>query len=330
MQKQFHPRNKHNSGYDFNALCTANPALKPYLVNKKDGNESIDYANNNAVKQLNLALLKQFYGIDFWDIPEGFLCPPIPGRVDYLHYLADILKQSYGNKPAPGNKVKVLDVGTGASCIYPILGNRSYQWQFVASDIDPQSIKNATQILDKNTGLREAIDCRLQPNANHTFTDIIKTGECFDLTVCNPPFHESLEQGQQGSLQKWQNLNKTGNSQNSAKSKEAVKLKEAVRLNFGGQKAELWCKGGELRFVSNMIKESRRFKSQVLWFSCLVSKKDNLKALKFALKKVNAEQVQVVKMHQGNKITRFLAWSFFNAEQQLKWCNNRFAKHQKH
>lgn len=314
--KNLHPRNKHNQGYDFTALCQVSPQLKKFLIKSPAATDSINFSDSEAVKALNLALLKQNYGIIKWDIPKSYLCPPIPGRADYVHYLADILKQSNFNKPAPGNKVKVLDIGTGASCIYPILGNQSYQWQYIASDIDPISINNVKQIIHDNPVLIANIECRLQSNENYTFTNIIKEDEFFDLTMCNPPFHESLEQGQLGSEKKWKNLNKVNNSNSNHIPK--------TNLNFGGQKAELWCKGGELRFVSNMIKESKRFQRQVLWFSCLVSKKEHLKALKFALKKVKATEIKIIKMHQGNKITRFIAWTFCDTTQQQQWCINRF------
>ncbi|OUS32252.1 23S rRNA (adenine(1618)-N(6))-methyltransferase [Thalassotalea sp. 42_200_T64] len=316
LKPQLHPRNRHNNGYDFVALISAHPPLKAFVKNNQHQNLSIDFANSDAVKTLNLALLKHHYHIQHWDIPEGYLCPPIPGRVDYLHYLADLLKHTNGNKiPRPG-KVRVLDIGTGASCIYPILGQRSYQWQFVASDIDPVSIKFANDTLSQNSGLAENIECRLQGDASHTFQDIIKANEYFDLTLCNPPFHASMDDATIGTQQKWHNLNKH-KSKNIANSNDA-------KLNFGGQNAELWCDGGELKFVGKMIAESKHYQTQVLWFTCLLSKKDNIRPLKLALKKADVAEVKVVKMAQGQKISRFIAWSFKNAEQQALWVNNRF------
>ena len=59
-----------------------------------------------------------------------------------------------------------------------------------------------------------------------------------------------------------------------------------------------------------MIKESQTYAKQVLWFTCLVSQKDNVRPLKMALKKANVSQIEVVKMSQGNKISRFIAWRY--------------------
>ena len=58
---------------------------------------------------LNRALLKADYGIDFWDIPPNYLCPPIPGRVDYIHHLADLLARSNNNEIPRGPQIKALD-----------------------------------------------------------------------------------------------------------------------------------------------------------------------------------------------------------------------------
>lgn len=291
-----HPRNKHCQGYHFTQLVKAHPALTPFIIkNPYNQQNTIDFSNPDAVKALNVALLKQYYDIEQWDFPQGYLCPPIPGRVDYIHYLKDLLTDT---KLKLDSKVSVLDIGTGASCIYPILGAREYGWHFVASDIDPISIKAASTNVKANKNIAKYINCRLQNNSKSIFQNIIKKGEFYHLTMCNPPFHKSLADASTGTSRKWQNLNKLnkGNNKDS--------------LNFGGQKAELWCQGGELAFIGQMIKESKRYREQVLWFTCLVSKKDHLSKLKLSLKKAKVSKVKVIKMAQGQKISRFIAWNF--------------------
>ena len=301
IKNNLHKKNIHRHGYDFDALTHAYPPLSHYIIsNIFNQQATIDFSDGSAVKALNFALLKKYYHIEHWDFPTGYLCPPIPGRMDYIHYLADLLKAS---KIASTNKISVLDIGTGASCIYPMLGARSQGWHFVASDIDPISIKAANTNIQSNTGLAKQITCRLQHNSNHIFEGIIQPNEYYHLTMCNPPFHKSLADATKGTLRKWQNLGK-GDSSNSSNSRKDN------TLNFGGQKAELWCEGGEVNFIRQMIKESKQYREQVLWFTCLVSKKDNLSAIKLSLKKANATKVNVVKMAQGQKISRFVAWSF--------------------
>lgn len=300
---KLHPRNKHKHDYDLVQLCKAVPELTRF-VEKKHSKQTINFANPEAVKLLNKALLKDSYNIEYWDIPEGFLCPPIPGRVDYVHYLADLLQTTLGSK-LEHKRVNVLDIGTGANCIYPLLGHKSYGWQFVASDIEIPSVKMAKQIVKANKGLSKAIEIRHQKQSNQIFQGIIKEQETFHLTLCNPPFHDSAAQAAQGSERKWQNLGKAKQQQGSPS------------LNFAGRANELWCQGGELAFIGKMIGESWHYRQQVAWFTTLVSKKDNLSSIKLALKKAKVAQTQTVKMAQGQKISRFIAWSFLTPEEQI-------------
>jgi len=133
-----HKNNIHKSGYNFENLCKAYPQLKEFVFENNFQTQTIDFANPEAVKQLNTALLFTHYNIKFWEFPDENLCPPIPGRVEYIHILNNLLKSSGIN-----NNVSVLDIGTGASCIYPLLGHQVYNWNFVATDIDSNSLKQA-------------------------------------------------------------------------------------------------------------------------------------------------------------------------------------------
>ncbi|OZG39813.1 23S rRNA (adenine(1618)-N(6))-methyltransferase [Aeromonas sp. A35_P] len=298
-----HPRNRHQAPYDFAALCLRTPELQPFVFVNPYGASTIDFADPAAVKALNKALLALHYGIQHWDLPAGYLCPPIPGRVDYLHRVADLLAESAGKVPT-GKGVRVLDVGVGANCIYPLLGAREYGWRFVGSDIDPVSVK-AASLLARSNGLGSQIECRLQGWAGDIFQGIVAPRERFALTLCNPPFHASLAEASKGTERKLRNLGK--------------EVKDKPVLNFGGQKAELWCEGGEAAFLAAMINQSRAFAEQCLWFSSLVSKKENLPAAKKALTRVGARQVRVLEMAQGNKVSRVLAWTFFDEAGCREW-----------
>lgn len=333
-KQQLHKRNRHKHGYDFKALAATLPALKTFIhknnaYKNKEQNLTIDFSDAGAVKALNKALLKQYYQLEHWDIPLGYLCPPIPGRVDYIHYLSDLLTATNQGKPVNNNKISVLDIGTGASCIYPLLGHSEYQWHFIASDIDPVSIEAARHNIQANAILTSQIECRQQTNNNQIFHGIITPDERYELTLCNPPFHQSLAQANEGSQRKWQNLaiehNNKGNNKANIINSSTAKNKAQAKLNFGGQKAELWCPGGEIAFIRNMIRESKQYRTQVLWFTCLVSKKDHLSLLKLALKKADTRQVKVIKMAQGQKISRFIAWSFLDPEQQQHWCKEHLS-----
>lgn len=329
--KGLHPRNQHRERYDFSALIKSCPALAAAVSPNAYGDLSIDFANPLSVKQLNQALLRHFYQVKFWDIPEGYLCPPIPGRADYVHYLADLLRDTESNPRLDeiprGKKIAALDIGMGANCIYPILGSRLFGWGFVGSDVDPVSVDTANMMVSANLTLKGQVRCRLQQSAKHIFKGVIQADELFDITLCNPPFHRSLAEASAGAKRKVANLafnkaKKSGQKKLKTRDQQSVK---SVALNFGGQKAELWCPGGEAAFIEQMIIESADFSQQCLWFSSLVSKKETLAAIYKRLKSVNAIEVKTIEMQQGNKVTRIVAWTFLDKEAQAQWCDARWA-----
>jgi 23S rRNA (adenine1618-N6)-methyltransferase len=308
-----HTRNKHRHRYDFRELTAICPELKPFVRVNDYEDESIDFFDPAAVIMLNKALLKRYYGVTYWDIPENYLCPPIPGRADYLHHLADLLYENKAevqmNQIPKGENIRCLDIGVGANCVYPIIGNAEYGWTFTGVDIDPAAIEAAQKIIDMNSFLKEKIELRLQKNASHTFKGIIKKDEFFELTLCNPPFHASYDEAQSAAKRKLSNL-------------KGKKIEKPV-LNFQGQSNELWCEGGELKFVGDMIRESAVFKDSCYWFSTLISKETSLKNALKILKSVDAAAVKIIPMEHGNKKSRIVAWTFLTKERQRQWQTQR-------
>ncbi len=283
-----HPNNIHQGYYDFDRLEERLPELSSFINHNPKGQKTINFANPQAVKLLNKALLLSYYQLDYWDIPEGYLCPPIPSRADYIHYGHDLIGET------DHSSIQVLDIGTGANCIYPILGHQLYGWKFIGSDIDPKAINAAQEIIHQNTVLQDGIELRLQKQSNHIFKGIIEKEDFFHLTMCNPPFHASKEAAQKGTRRKWKNLNR----------------KDPSKLNFAGQSNELWCKGGEKLFITKMIQESVEFGHHCRWFTSLVSKKEHLPYLQQQLKKVKVKTSKIIEMQYGNKQSRILAWTF--------------------
>jgi len=303
-KSKLHPRNKHRERYNFKQLIISCPELAKFVKLNEYKDESIDFFNPEAVKMLNTALLKHFYKIDNWDIPKDYLCPPIPGRADYIHHIADLLASSNNGQIPKGDKIKCLDIGVGASCIYPIIGNIEYGWSFIGTEIDPIAIESANKIIDTNPSLKGKIEIRLQENHKDIFQGIMKENECIDLSICNPPFHSSLAEAESGTIRKLSNL-------------KGVTVSKAIK-NFGGQKNELWCLGGEEKFIRNMIHQSKQFATSCQWFSSLVSKKSTLKSVYSTLKKMGATEIKTIPMGQGNKISRIVAWTFLKQDEYQK------------
>lgn len=295
-----HPRNQHAEGYDFARLVTQTPELEAFTMLNPAGQTTIEFQNVQAVRMLNRALLKTHYNIDFWEIPDGYLCPPIPGRVDYIHHLADLLAESFNKDIPRGHHIKVLDIGTGASLVYPLTGQSEYGWHFTGVDIDATALKSAREICRSN---KLDITLRQQTRAEHILSGAIEPNDFFHLTMCNPPFHASIKQATKGTQRKWENLGE-GPSQ---------------KLNFGGQNTELWYAGGEIKFIARMVSQSTAFADQCLWFTSLVSKKDNLQPLHRILVQTGVADFKVVEMAQGQKISRFIAWTYMKKNQRSEF-----------
>jgi len=290
-----HPRNRHARRLDLDRLGAASPDLRAHVRRAPHGGLTIDFGDPRAVRALNRALLADAYGIRGFDLPSGSLCPPVPGRADYVHHAADLLAADHGGRVPRGPGVRVLDVGTGASAIYPLLGHCEYGWSFVGSDVDEAALASAARVLAANPGLADAIALRRQADPRAAFAGVVDAGERFDLVMCNPPFHASARAAAEAAREKWRKLGRGA---------------AGAARNFGGTNAELWCEGGEQGFLRRMVAESAAFAGQVRWFTSLVSSAATLPAVEAALRRVGARRARTVPMAQGQKRSRFVAWSF--------------------
>ncbi|MDB4496636.1 23S rRNA (adenine(1618)-N(6))-methyltransferase RlmF [Flavobacteriaceae bacterium] len=286
LKPGLHPRNKHKNGYNFDVLTKHNKNLASFVTNNNHGTLTIDFSDPKAVKELNSTLLEVHYGVKKWIFPDENLCPPIPGRVDYMHYISDLLSDSNCTE-----NITILDIGTGATCIYPLLGVKEYDWNFVATDIELDSLDTAQDIISDNN-LEAKILLRQQFTEANILKGIIEKGDSFSAVVCNPPFYKSEQEAKGANARKSRNL---GNN--------------AVR-NFSGNNNELWYPGGEKAFLHNYLYQSSLYKDISVWFTSLVSKKETIKSLQKSGEKLKVKTMKIIPMHQGNKVTRIVAWQF--------------------
>lgn len=310
IKSNLHPRNKNRTQYNFPELIKCSPELNQFVFKNKYGNLSIDYFNPKAVRFLNKALIKFHYHIE-WDIPEDYLTPPLPGRSDYIHYIADLLQESHHRSinSIPSN-IHFLDIGAGANCIYPIIGACEYGWSSIGTDISKHSIDFAQSIINQNKSLNNKIRLRFQVKSNHYFKNIIQDDEYYDFTMCNPPFFISKAEAQKANSKKQANLIKNQTA--------------TTNFNFAGNDHELWCDGGELKFIKQLIEESYLFKTSCYWFSTLISKKEYVKAIELKLKEYQPTEVKIINMSQGQKSSRIMAWTFLTKKQKNIWSQTRW------
>lgn len=307
VKEGFHLRNKHRFGYDLNKCIESLPELKKFVRNNKVGEPSVDFTNPLAVKSLNHAMLKSCYDIDHWSIPDDYLCPSIPSRADYIHRISDLVGQFVDTKDIDADIIG-LDIGVGSSCIYPIIGVTDYNWRFIGTDVDDTALASAQAIITNNDHLRDNVRLRKQLNPNYIFRGVVRKNDRFDFCIANPPFHSSSAVARRGSERKWRNLNKPSAMLDNGKGKRATPL-----LNFGGASNELVCEGGEIGFVSRMIKESADpfVHSKVKVFTSLVSSQSNLDVIHRILDKTpQIDQVYTVEMKHGQKKSRIVAWTY--------------------
>ncbi len=300
-----HPRNKHQNRYDIDSLVKSLPSLQKCIITSPSGSATIDMSNQESVRLLNKALLQHYYNVKEWNFSYDFLTPPIPSRVEYVHYMADVI--DYDSIKKLNKTIYGLDIGCGASCIYPLLFNAEYNVKMVGVDIDNKSILNAKKIIQSNN-LSENIDLRLQPTPSEIFNKhVIKNNEKYFFSMSNPPFYDSLDDAEKASERKWINLGKNSNKS---------------RRQFGGTMNELVCPGGDLGFVSKMIQQSTNYKNQVLYFSALVSQEKHLSKLCRTLEDIGAREYvefKIIEFVSGQKKNRILIWSF--VENKVLWVD---------
>ena len=310
-------------------LCLQiNDNAKANESSKKAPNRpTIKFADPNAVRALNTALLVADYNIkpNYAEIlPRNALVPPVPGRADYIHHLADLLGEQDGNIPE-GASVRGLDIGTGASVIYPLVATSTYGWSMVASEINLPSLQSAQRIIEENT-LENLIDLRQQESEENIFDGIFQPKEEIDFVMCNPPFFPSLEVFQAENARKIKGLARGGMNKRSrsiSKANEADQKNEASN-NFGGTDSELWCEGGEVSFVQRMIDESKskKYRHKILWCTSLVSRESNCERIeKYLRTNAHPEEVRRISFGAGKKSASILAWTFLNKDKRREWAS---------
>ncbi|XP_021286006.1 methyltransferase-like protein 16 homolog [Herrania umbratica] len=319
---KIHPRNKYSDNQpDFSLLASLYPSFKDFVFYSREGRPRIDWTDFNATRELSHVLLLHDHGLHWW-IPDGQLCPTVPNRSNYIHWIEDLLSSDIIPKTnSNGDNVRGFDIGTGANCIYPLLGASLLGWSFVASDMTDVALEWAERNVKSNPHISELIEirnARCSPN-NPTpeglnngesvyseegegllsssigmpasedksyhgppiLLDVVRDGERFDFCMCNPPFFESIEEA---------GLN--------------------PKTSCGGTLEEMVCPGGEKAFITRIIEDSVVLKQSFRWYTSMVGRKVNLKFLISKLREVGVTIVKTTEFVQGHTCRWGLAWSF--------------------
>ena len=328
-----HPRNSFQGTYDMDRLVSCYPKLSPHVIQGPTGRSTVDWADPIAVRALNTALLVADYNVNpsYSDIlPQDALVPPVPGRADYVHHIADLLQKCTSNNGKTnaaeipkGSGIIGFDIGTGASCIYATIAASVYGWRMIASDINKTSLESARKIVYANRH-DNLISIRHQSDSGSIFDGILEQDERLDFCMCNPPFYHNREQFVAENTRKMKGL---------AKSRGRLNDGEVVVVssnNFGGIESELICRGGEVRFIKHTFNESKKYRDKCLWFTSLVSRNDNLKKIKSYMRgrriRKGYKEIKVIDqipIGAGKKKSNVLIWTFMDEDERRDWARSR-------
>lgn len=308
---RMHPRNPYSTRrVDFANLALRHASLVPYLVPSKGGafEATLNWADPRATVELTKALLWEDFGLH-WDLPKGRLCPTLPSRLNYILSVQDLLGGAPEKGPgAPGGRrpdVCGLDIGTGASCIYPLLAYKACGWRMVATDVDDVALVSARNLVERNA-LAEVVDIRDAKSLRRPggrvpalLSGMVDADDLFDFCMCNPPFFSS--------------------SVEAAADPHPFVTRDAST-------AELVTEGGEVAFVSQLIRESALVSTQVRWFTVLLGRRASVEPLVRMLhhavvpptgaEKLTATAVRTRAIAQGQGARWLLAWSFADTRAQ--------------
>lgn len=292
---KMHPENKYfENPPDFKLLAAKYPLFDKFVFQNKFGSFSINWKDRNALKELTRTLLIEDFNLSYWDIPDGYLIPSITSRCNYIHWIKDLLNSDEFDLDK-NEKIIGIDIGTGANCIYPLLGHQIFNWDFKASDINEESLNIAETIVEENN-LKSFITLCHQHDSFKIFENIIKKNDFFFFSMCNPPYF-SLE--------------------------EEIKHDNPNTACEYNSK-EVYCEGGEFKFIIRMIEESEKFKFNVLWFTTLIGKKITLdKILKIISKNSYVKIIKKTTFYQGKLARWGLSWTYFTTDQLQKLLMNR-------
>ncbi|KAL6526000.1 hypothetical protein OROHE_015524 [Orobanche hederae] len=321
-----HPRNKYaDNTPDFGLLGSLYPSFQPYVFYSRDGRPKIDWTDFSATRELTRVLLLHDHGLNWW-IPDGQLCPTVPNRSNYIHWIEDLLASDI--IPAThADGIKGFDIGTGANCIYPLLGASILGLKFVGSDITDIAIEWANKNVRSNphisslieirkVGSIEDITCQAEElqtgqkylgegsfdsssananlggkkryNVSPVLFGVVKDGESFDFCMCNPPFFETMDEA---------GLN--------------------PKTSCGGTPEEMVCFGGEHAFITRIIEDSAKLRQTFRWYTSMVGRKYNLNILVSGIWNVGATVVKTTEFVQGRTSRWGLAWSFVPASRKM-------------
>lgn len=282
-----HRRNIFRKEPDFKKLACDYQELKQFVTVNSKNKLKFDFKNPDALRALTCALLHRYFQKRI-NIPTDRMIPAVPQRLNYICWIEDLVKLV--EIQSPDVNVLGIDIGTGASCIFPILScHRNPTWSFIGVEADTKSYAVALENVQKNF-MDDRISM-IKITTEDTLNDILcLSHQPITFIMCNPPFFEE-EYGVTLEINSGQRPKSSSNTSN---------------------KIESVVSGGEIAFVGHMLEQSRHLKEEVTIYTSMLGKKQSLTHFKQTLSSLNEDNLSWTwaELCQGKTIRYAIAWSF--------------------
>lgn len=278
-----HPRNIYNKQIDFNELSKNYPEFSKIAKVDLNGKIKLDFSDLETKFVLTKCCLMKDFLLDV-DLPKNRLCPTLPLRLNYIHFIEDILEHC-GIK----ENISGVDIGTGASSIYCLLTARLHKdWKMFGLEIDQENIKSSTVNVAKNQ-LNDSIKIINQDGSDKIFQKLFEfDGSQKTFCLCNPPFYSDAEE-------MTEIKNRTG---------------KRPKIQLEQPSHETITEGGELAFVTKILDESSQIGDKIKIYTTMFGCKRNFEKFLSLLNNKKIENFTTTRFVQG-KVNRWaLAWSF--------------------
>lgn len=197
-------------------------------------------------------------------LPREHLLPHLTLRLNYVHFLEDLLGGEWRRDQACA--FHGIDIGAGASCIYPLLLRRLHpEVRLLATELNPASFALAARNWHANFGdaavplppldgdadayAAAAFDLR-RVRSGELLLAALRDGERALFCMCNPPFFDSVE----------------------------AKATHGKR-SFAAVESEVATPGGELAFVLQLVDESLQLRARVGTYTTMLGRSSTLAPL---------------------------------------------------
>ncbi|KAK2714144.1 U6 small nuclear RNA (adenine-(43)-N(6))-methyltransferase-like isoform X2 [Artemia franciscana] len=246
-------------------------------IHTVSGKATLDFKDQEAVACLTSSLLFRDFQLRV-HLPPGRLIPTLPLRLNYLLWIEDLISLL----PVEYHEnVCGVDIGTGASCIYPLIGSKKFGWKFLATEIDAENFEYARKQVQDNY-LEDYIKV-IKVNGVESLRNIVGN-QSFTFTMCNPPFYAEDNEKQKNN-------------------------RPSPRHDYGGQEMEVAVEGGEVSFVKKIVEESKFLRDQILIFTTMLGHKVSVKPVKRLCEAAGAS-VCTTEFCQGRTMRWGVAWTF--------------------